>query len=337
MNLTGILTEFKTEKNITRPVLQSILEDVLRNIIEKKYGKSDNFDIIINDKSGDVEIYKNKIVVPDCEVEDVESQISISDAKNIQDDLEIGEEVAEKINFNEFGYRSMLVAKQLLLQKIVEQEKIEMYKKYQKLIGSLITVTITKINKNDLLVIDANSNILQISKKELNPSDRYYVGNDLLVLVEKMEYIKNNPIVTLTRNTEEFVENLLHDEIPEVEDAIVVIKNIIREVGYRTIIIAESYDTRKDACGTIIGKGGCHIKNIQREIGYERIDIVEYSKNKEVQLKRCLKDFDIEDIKTIDNNIEIYVKQSDISSLLKNNYLDLLAELVEAKIEVYAI
>ena len=334
MNLTDILTEFKTEKHITRPVLQNILEDVLKNTIEKKYGKSDNFDIIINDKSGDVEIYKNKKIVYDYEVEDTQTQISISDARKIQNDLEIGEEFSEKIDFKDFGYRNILNAKQLLNNRIVEQEKIELYKKYEKLVGSLVTVTVTKINKNDLLVIDINSNILRINKSELNPYDKYHIGNEFLVLVEKLELINNNPIVTLTRNTEYFIELLLINEIPDIEDGIIEIKNSVRDIGYRTIIVAESYDYKKDACGIIIGKGGFHIKNIQKEIGREKIDIIEYTKNNEVLLKRCLKEYDIT-IKIVDDVYQIYVDKIKIGDLLKNGYLNLLSELINHKIEIY--
>ena len=337
MNLTEILSEFKTDKNITRPVLQTILQEIFTTMIIKKYGSSDNFDIIINDNSGDIEIYRNKNIVHDGEVEDSNTQISITDAKIIQDDLEIGEDVSEQIELKDFGYRNILIAKQLLKQKVHDKEEIELFNKYKKLIGEIITVTVHKISKHDLLVNDINGNILNIPLRELNPRDKYYIGTDLLVLVEDAFFEKNRCHIHLTRNSVDFIEYLFFNEVREIEDDLVTIKKVARDIGNKTIILVESYDTRHDACAIVIGRNGSHIKNIQSEIGFERIEVLEYSKNKELLIRRYLKNYNIVSTNITDDKMELYVSQEEVGSILKErNILNILSDLIDLHIELYA-
>lgn len=338
MNIIEIMSEFKEVKHITRPVLQTILSNVIKNILVRKYN-NDNYDVIVNDNSGDIEIYRNKSIVHDFEVEDSNTQICISDARKIQNDLEIGEEYSEIVSLKEFGYRNMLMARQLLVQKLKDQQTNESYKNYQKLVGSLINVTIKKIEKNRILINDIYDNLFYIPKTELSYNDKIFMNKELLVLVENIEFNNNKLDVTFTRASEAFIELLFENEVVEIENGLVTIKDSVRFAGNRTILLVESEDDRYEPVGIVIGRGGIHIKNIQKEVGLERFDIIQYTKNQLLLVKRCLKQYDISDVKYgEDNSIDVYTKQSEVSKIMSNrNILDIISSLVDTNINLFTV
>lgn len=307
--------EFKEFKNIDRETMMRILEDVFRNMLIKKHGTDDNFDIIINPVEGDLEILRNREIVPDGEVEDENSQISLSDAVKIEPDFEIGEEATEEIKLEHFGRRSILSMRQNLVSKIIELEKDSLYKKYSERVGDIITGEVYQVWKREILLLDDEGNELILPKTEQIPPDYFKKGDAVRAVVAKVEMRNNNPVVILSRTAPEFLERLFEMEVPEVFDGLITIKKIVRVPGERAKVAVESYDDRIDPVGACVGMKGSRIHSIVRELKNENIDVINYTENIQLLIQRSLSPAKITNIKIDEEGkkAEVFLKPDQVS------------------------
>ena len=307
--------EFKEFKNIDRETMMRILEDVFRNMLIKKHGTDDNFDIIINPDEGDLEIWRNREIVPDGEVEDENSQIAYSEAIKIEPDFEVGEEATEEIRLDHFGRRSILSMRQNLVSKIIELEKDSLYKKYSERVGEIITGEVYQVWKREILLLDDEGNELILPKGEQIPSDYFKKGDSVRAVVAKVEMRNNNPVVILSRNAPEFLERLFEMEVPEVFDGLITIKKIVRVPGERAKVAVESYDDRIDPVGACVGMKGSRIHSIVRELKNENIDVINYTSNMQLLIQRALSPAKITNIKLDDEEMkaEVFLKPDQVS------------------------
>ena len=289
MKLVESFSEFKAGKNIDRPTMVRVLEDVFRTLIRKKYGSDDNFDVIVNTQSGDLELWRVREIVPDGEVTDERSQISISEAQSIDEDYEIGEECYEQLDVEEFGRRSIMAARQTLISRIMELEKDEVYKRYHDREGEIVLGEIHQVLKRELLVIDdVTGNELILPRNEMIKGDFFRKGDMVRSVIKKVEMKNNNPVVIISRTDSRFLEKLMEQEVPEIEDGLIVIKKIVRIPGERAKVAVESYDDRIDPVGACVGMKGSRIHGIVRELKNENIDIVNYTANLTLFIQRSL-------------------------------------------------
>ncbi len=343
MNSVGLIdsfSEFKEFKNIDRATMQRVLEDVFRTMLKKKYGKDDNFDVIINDKSGDLEIWRNREIVHDGEVEDENSQINYSDAIKIEPDFEIGEEVSEEVNFfKEFGRRAILSARQTLLSKILELEKDELYKKYKDRVGEVISGEVYQIWKKEIMVLDDEGNELILPKTEMIPADHYKKGDNIRAVVLKVEMLNGTPKITLSRTSPVFLERLFEQEVPEIIDGLISIKKIVREPGERAKVAVESYDDRIDPVGACVGMKGSRIHGIVRELRNENIDVINFTSNLSLLVQRSLSPAKISNIKVDDDKkrVSVFLKPDQVSLAIgKGGFnIKLAGKLAGFEIDVY--
>lgn len=307
--------EFKEFKNIDRETMMRILEDVFRNMLIKKHGTDDNFDIIINPDEGDLEIWRNREIVPDGEVEDENSQIAYSEAVKIEPDFEVGEEATEEIRLDHFGRRSILSMRQNLVSKIIELEKDSLYKKYSERVGEIITGEVYQVWKREILLLDDEGNELILPKNEQIPSDYFKKGDSVRAVVAKVEMRNNNPVVILSRNAPEFLERLFEMEVPEVFDGLITIKKIVRVPGERAKVAVESYDDRIDPVGACVGMKGSRIHSIVRELKNENIDVINYTSNMQLLIQRALSPAKITNIKLDEEEMkaEVFLKPDQVS------------------------
>lgn len=307
--------EFKEFKSIDRETMMRILEDVFRNMLIKKHGTDDNFDIIINPDEGDLEIWRNREIVPDGEVEDENSQIAYSDAIKIEPDFEIGEEATEEIRLEHFGRRSILSMRQNLVSKIIELEKDSLYKKYSERVGEIITGEVYQVWKREILLLDDEGNELILPKSEQIPSDYFKKGDSVRAVVAKVEMRNNNPVVILSRTAPEFLERLFEMEVPEVFDGLITIKKIVRVPGERAKVAVESYDDRIDPVGACVGMKGSRIHSIVRELKNENIDVINFTNNLQLLIQRALSPAKISNIKLNDDEqkAEVFLKPDQVS------------------------
>ncbi len=314
-NLFESFAEFKEFKNIDRETMMRILEDVFRNMLIKKHGTDDNFDIIINPVEGDLEILRNREIVPDGEVEDENSQISLSDAVKIEPDFEIGEEATEEIKLEHFGRRSILSMRQNLVSKIIELEKDSLYKKYSERVGDIITGEVYQVWKREILLLDDEGNELILPKTEQIPPDYFKKGDAVRAVVAKVEMRNNNPVVILSRTAPEFLERLFEMEVPEVFDGLITIKKIVRVPGERAKVAVESYDDRIDPVGACVGMKGSRIHSIVRELKNENIDVINYTENIQLLIQRSLSPAKITNIKIDEEGkkAEVFLKPDQVS------------------------
>ncbi len=282
------LAEFKEYKNIDRPTMMKVLEDMFKTLIRKKYGSDENFDVIANDNRGEIEIYRRREIVKDGEVTDPNAQIALSEAHKIDASLEIGEEAYETIDSDEFGRRSVLAARQTLISKVMELEKDELYKKYKDRVGDVITGEVYQIWKKELLVHDEDGNELVLPKDQLIKADYYKKGEPLKAVVQKVDLRNNNPVIILSRTDNNFLAKLMEMEVPEIFDGIIVIRKIVRQPGERAKVAVESFDDRIDPVGACVGMKGSRIHGIVRELKNENIDIINYTSNNALFVQRCL-------------------------------------------------
>lgn len=338
--LADSFAEFKEFKNIDRATMQRVLEDVFRSMLKKKYGRDDNFTIIINDKSGDLEIWRNREIVHDGEVEDPNTQINYSDAIKIEPDFEIGEEVSEAVDiYKEFGRRAVLSARQTLLSKILELEKDELYRKYKDRVGEVITGEVYQIWKKELMILDDEGNELILPKSELIPADHYKKGDTIRAVVQKVEMINGTPRIILSRTSPVFLERLFEQEVPEIIDGLISIKKIVREPGERAKVVVESYDDRIDPVGACVGMKGSRIHGIVRELRNENIDVINYTSNLSLLVQRALSPAKISRI-VVDEakkRVAVYLKSDQVSLAIgKGGYnIKLAGKLVGYEIDVY--
>ena len=331
-------TEFAKSKNINRPTIIKIIEDVFKTIIKKKFEKNDNFVIILNLDKGDLQIYRFREII-DNNSEDIweHDKISLSEAKKIENDFEIGEEVIEDINIKDFGRRLITIAKKTLIQKIKDLEKDNLYEKYSKIIGKIINAKIYQITNKKIILIDKDKNELILPKTEQIPKDKFKKGEYINSIIHKV-YLKNNILkIILSRTSPIFLKKLLEREIPEIYDGIITIKKIVREPGEKSKVAVESYNERIDPVGSCIGIKGSRIYNIVKELKNENIDIINYTDNIELYISRILNPVKISSIKQKENKILIYIKQDQISLAIGKfgQNIRLASKLIGKEIDVY--
>jgi transcription termination/antitermination protein NusA len=289
MNLIDSFTDFKAGKNIDKPTLLRVLEDVFRTLIKKKYGSDDNFDVIVNATRGDLELWRVREVVQDGEVTDERAQIAVTEAQGIDPDYNMGDQCYEQLHLEEFGRRAIQAARQTLISRIMDLEKDDIYKKYQERIGELITGEISQIMKKELLIIDdATQNEVILPRAEMIKGDFYKKGESVRGIIKRVEMRNSSPAIIMSRTDEGFLEKLLSREVPEIEDGIITIKNIVRMPGERAKVAVESYDDRIDPVGACVGMKGSRIHGIVRELRNENIDIINYTTNLQLYIQRAL-------------------------------------------------
>ena len=288
-NLIETFSEFKDVKNIDRETMMNILEDVFKSVLVKKYDGAENFDVIINVDKGDLEIWRNRVVVEDKLLEDEITQIALSDALKIEDDYEIGEEVSEQIDFNsEFGRRQVLSLRQHLLAKIHDQHRDELVKRYSDRIGEIVTGEVYQIWRNEILLHDDEGNDLVLPKSEQIPKDFFKKGDSVRAVIHAVEERNNKAQIVLSRIAPEFIERLFEMEVPEVFDGIITIKKVVRVPGERAKVVVESYDDRIDPVGACVGMKGSRIHGIVRELRNENIDVINHTENIQLLITRAL-------------------------------------------------
>ncbi len=315
VNLIESFSEFKDLKNIDRVTMMGILEDVFRGVVKRKFGEEANFDIIINPDKGDLEIWLNREIVEDDDLEDENTQIALSEAKKIEPDFEVGEEVSQEIKINDFGRRNILSLKQNLQSRIMELEKDHLYNKYKERVGEIITGEVYQIWKRETLILDDEGNELIMPKDQQIKSDFFKKGDTVRAVVWKVEMRNNTPVVILSRTAPEFLEKLFEQEVPEVADGLITIKRIVREPGERAKVAVESYDDRIDPVGACVGMKGSRIHGIVRELRNENIDVINYTSNDQLLIQRALSPAKIGNIK-LDNEhkrAEVYMKPDQVA------------------------
>jgi N utilization substance protein A len=313
--LVESFSEFKDFKNIDRPTMMRVLEDVFRTLLRKKYGSDENFDIIVNTDKGDLEIYRRREVVPDGEVVEPNMEIAYSEAINIEPDYEVGEEVYEDVDMIEFGRRAILAARQTLKSRIMELEKDEVYKKYQDRVGEIVSGEVYQIWKREILVLDDEGNELIMPKSEQIPSDFFKKGDAVRAVVSKVDMRNNSPLIILSRTDNAFLAKLLELEVPEIFDGLITIKKIVREPGERAKVAVESYDDRIDPVGACVGMKGSRIHGIVRELKNENIDIINYTTNTQLFISRALNPAKISwmEIDEETKRVSVYLKPDQVS------------------------
>jgi N utilization substance protein A len=339
INLIDTFSEFKELKNIDRPTMMSVLEDVFRSMLAKKYGSADNFDIIVNIDKGDFEIWRNRVVVPDDELVDPNLQIPLSKAKEIDEDYEAGEEVSDEVKFLDFGRRAILSLRQNLTARILDLEKNNIYIKYKDRIGEIVTGEVYQVWKREILVLDDDGNELIIPKSEQIPSDHFRKGDSIRAVVIKVEMRNNTPFIILSRTSPVFLERLFELEVPEIFDGLITIKKIVRVPGERAKVAVESYDERIDPVGACVGMKGSRIHGIVRELRNENIDVINYTSNNQLFIQRALSPAKITSIKLIEETkrAEIYLKPNEVSLAIGKGGLNikLASQLTGYEIDVY--
>ena len=338
-SLIDTFSEFKELKNIDRATMIRVLEDSFRSVLAKRFGTDENFDVIINDDKGDFEIWRNREVVNDGEVEDENLQIALSEAKKIDDDYEVGEEVTDEVKFLDFGRRAVLSLRQNLSARILELEKDNLYHKYKERIGDIITGEVYQIWKKEILILDDDGNELILPKTEQIPSDFFHKGDTVRAVVVKVEIRNNNPLIVLSRTSPVFLERLFELEVPEIFDGLITIKKIVRIPGERAKIAVESYDERIDPVGACVGMKGSRIHGIVRELRNENIDVINFTANTQLFIQRALNPAKISNIKLLedDGRAEVYLRPEEVSLAIGKGGLNikLASQLTGYEIDVY--
>lgn len=315
VNLIESFSEFKDLKNIDRVTMMGILEDVFRGVVKRKYGEEANFDIIINPDKGDLEIWLNREIVPDGEVDDDGRQIALSEALKVEPDFEVGEEVSQEVKIADFGRRNILALKQNLQGRIMELEKDHVYSKYKERVGEIITGEVYQVWKRETLVLDDEGNELIMPKDQQIKTDFFKKGDSVRAVVWKVEMRNNSPVVLLSRAAPEFLEKLFEQEVPEVADGLITIKRIVREPGERAKVAVESYDDRIDPVGACVGMKGSRIHGIVRELRNENIDVINWTTNEQLLIQRALSPAKVGEIKLDEANkrAEVYMKPDQVA------------------------
>ncbi len=339
INLIDTFSEFKDLKNIDRVTMMSVLEDVFRNVLQKTYGTDENFDIIINIDKGDFEIWRNRIVVEDSEISDPNTQITLSNAKKIDADYEVGEEVTDEVKLKDFGRRAILNLRQNLASRILELEKDHIYNKYKSKIGDIVTGEVYQVWKKEILILDDEGNELLLPKQEQIPTDYFRKGDTLRAVVYKVELRNNNPLIILSRTSPVFLERLFELEVPEIFDGLITIKKIVRVPGERAKVAVESYDERIDPVGACVGMKGSRIHGIVRELRNENIDVINFSNNVQLFIQRALNPAKVSSIKIHEDTkrADVYLRPDEVSLAIGKGGLNikLASQLTGYEIDVY--
>lgn len=339
LNLIETFAEFKDLKNIDRATMMSVLEDVFKNVLQKTYGTDENFDVIINIDKGDFEIWRNREVVADEDFVDPNRQITLRDAKKIDADYEIGEEVTDEVKLAQFGRRAILNLRQNLASRILELEKDHIYSKYKNKIGDIVAGEVYQVWKKEILILDDEGNELILPRTEQIPSDYFRKGDNLRAVVYKVELRNNNPLIILSRTSPVFLERLFELEVPEIFDGLITIKKIVRVPGERAKVAVESYDERIDPVGACVGMKGSRIHGIVRELRNENIDVINYSANMQLFIQRALNPAKVSSIKLHEDTkrADVYLKPDEVSMAIGKGGLNirLASQLTGYEIDVY--
>ena len=337
--LIDSFSEFKEFKNIDRPTMMKVLEDVFRTILKKKFGDDENFDIIVNTDKGDLEIWRTRAIVADGEVEDDNLQISISDAVKIEEDYEVGEDCYEQVTIESFGRRAVLSARQTLVTRVLEIEKNEIFQKYKDRVGDIMSAEVYQIWKREILLLDDEGNEIVLPKSEQIRGDFFQKGENVRGVIKEVRLRNAQPIIVLSRTDNAFLAKLLELEVPEIFDGLIVIKNIVREPGEKAKVAVESYDDRIDPVGACVGMKGSRIHGIVRELKNENIDIINYTDNLNLLVQRALAPAKIVsmDINTDNRSIAVYLKPDQVSLAIgrRGQNIKLASRLVDYEIDVY--
>ena len=339
LNLIDTFSEFKELKNIDRATMMSVLEDAFRSVLQKQFGTDENFDVIINPDKGDFEIWRNRVVVDDEELTDVNLQISLTQAKRIDEDYEVGEDVTDEVKFIDFGRRAILNLRQNLATRILELEKDSIYQKYKSKIGDIVTGEVYQIWKKELLLLDDEGNELLLPKTEQIPSDFFRKGDAVRAVVIKVEMKNNSPYIILSRTAPVFLERLFEREVPEIFDGLITIKKIVRIPGERAKVAVESYDERIDPVGACVGMKGSRIHGIVRELRNENIDVINYTHNIQLYIQRALNPAKISSIKVFqkEGRADVFLRPEEVSLAIGKGGLNikLASQLTGFDIDVY--
>lgn len=339
INLVESFAEFKEFKNIDRETLMRILEDVFRHMLIKKYGSDENFDIIVNIDRGDLEVWRNRVIVEDGNIEDENREIAYSEAIKIEPDFEVGEEVSEEVKMKDFGRREILAMRQNLISKVLEYEKDNVYKTYIDKVGQIVSGEVYQVWKKEILVLDDEGIELILPKSEQIPSDFYRKGDSLRAVVLRVEMKNANPAIILSRTSPVFLERLFESEVPEVYDGLITIKKIVRIPGERAKVAVESYDDRIDPVGACVGMKGARIHGIVRELRNENIDVINFTSNTLLYMQRALSPAKISSIKLDEKNkkADVYLKPDQVSLAIGKggHNIKLASKLTGYEIDVY--
>jgi transcription termination/antitermination protein NusA len=339
INLIDTFSEFRELKSIDRTTMMSVLEDVFRSILIKRFGTDENFDVIINVDKGDFEIWRNRVVVADAEIDDSNLQITLSEAKKIDEDYEIGEDVTDEVKLEDFGRRAILSLRQNLTSRILELEKDHVYSKYKDKIGDIITGEVYQVWNREILILDDEGNELILPKSEQIPSDFFRKGDSLRAVVVKVDMRNNSPVIILSRTTPVFLQRLFELEVPEIFDGLITIKKIVRIPGERAKVAVESYDERIDPVGACVGMKGSRIHGIVRELRNENIDVINYTANIQLFIQRSLSPAKISSIKLNeeDHRAEVFLKPEEVSLAIGKGGLNikLASMLTDYEIDVF--
>ena len=314
-NLISNFAEFKELKNIDKSTMIGVLEDVFRHHLQKTYETDENFDVIINPEKGDLEIWRNRIIVEDDAVTNPNQQISLSDARKLDPTYEVGEEVADQIEMASFGRRAVLSLRQNLASRILDLEKANLFEKYSEKVGEIISGEVYQVWKKEILVLDDDNNELVLPKSEQIPSDFFRKGDNIKAIVSKVEMRNNTPVIILSRTAPEFLQRLFEAEVPEIFDGLITIKKIVRIPGERAKVAVESYDDRIDPVGACVGVKGSRIYSIVRELKNENIDVVNWTSNTTLLIQRALNPAKITSISLDEakKTASVYLKPSEVS------------------------
>ena len=331
--------EFKETKNIDRTTLVSVLEESFRHVLAKIFGSDENFDVIVNPDKGDFEIYRNRVVVADGEVEDENKQIALKEARKIEPDYEVGEDVSERVEFAKFGRRAILNLRQTLASKILELEHDSLYNKYKDRVGQIIAAEVYQVWKREVLVVDDENNELILPKAEQSPADQYRKGETIRAVIERVDNENNNPKIILSRTSPTFLQRLLEAEVPEIAEGAIAIRRIARMPGERAKIAVESFDERIDPVGACVGVKGSRVHGIVRELCNENIDVINYTANTKLFIQRALSPAKVSSINIDEENkkAEVYLKPEEVSLAIGRGGMNikLASMLTEYTIDVF--
>ena len=339
ISMIDTLAEFKDLKNIDKDTMISVLEDSFRNVIAKMFGTDENFDVIINPEKGDFEIWRNRTVVADDELENATLQITQTEARKIDADCEVGEEVTDEVHFADFGRRAILNLRQTLASKILELQKDSLFAKYKDKIGQIVSADVYQVWKKEILLLDDDGNELLLPKTEQIPTDFYRKGETVRAVVLRVDNLNNNPKIILSRTAPVFLERLFELEVPEINDGLITIKKIARIPGERAKVAVESYDDRIDPVGACVGMKGSRIHGIVRELRNENIDVINYTSNVTLFIQRALSPAKISSIRLTEDEhkAEVYLRPEEVSLAIGKGGLNikLACMLTEYTIDVF--
>lgn len=339
ISLIDTFAEFKETKNIDRATLVSVLEESFRSVIAKLFGADDNYDVIVNPDKGDFEIYRNRTVVADGEVKDDNREISLTEARQIDEDYEVGEEVSENVDFAKFGRRAILTLRQTLASKILELEHDSLYNKYKDRVGEIVSAEVYQIWKKEMLCVDDEGNELILPKTEQIPSDFYRKGEAVRAVVARVDNTNNNPKIILSRTSPVFLQRLLEAEVPEIHDGLITVRKIARMPGERAKIAVESYDDRIDPVGACVGVKGSRVHGIVRELRGENIDVINYTQNISLFITRALSPATVNSVRIHEEErkAEVYLNPDQVSLAIGKSGLNikLASMLTEYTIDVF--